>query len=72
MIEIKYFSILNKNQNEDVDIKAPGLFYCNNLMGDKKFWGLQVDNIKKTNEIEKICKRISEDVRNLDKLLGDE
>jgi hypothetical protein len=72
MIEIKYYSILNKNQNEDVEIKAPNLFYCNNLIGNKKFWGIQVDNIKKVNEIERICKRISEDVRNLDKLLGDE
>lgn len=75
MINARIFKIIPTSDTFDVEIESDNLYYCWGEYGNNKEGvaicgeGIQLDNYKRSEEITNLCREISKNLRNLEKIL---
>jgi hypothetical protein len=59
-INIKLFSILNKPETEDVEIRGDDINYVSYRISNKCYGGIQVNNKKSEKKALKLCRKIED------------
>lgn len=75
MINAKLFKIIPTSNTFDVEIEGEDIYYCWGEYGKSKEGiaiygeGIQLNNYKRTEEITKLCREISENLKKLEEVL---